>query len=229
MGGLTRLSTCDWPGQLAATVFCQGCAWDCPYCHNPGLRPTRAPGQSPVPVAWDSVLAFLSSRRGLLDAVVFSGGEPTLQPVLLEAVGEVRRLGFRVGLHTAGMNPEPLRQLLPSLDWVGLDVKAPFADYARITGVQQSGERALASLRHLLGSGVEYEVRTTWHPALLSLEDLCRLKEELGSLGVTHYVVQRFRSQGARPLLPAVKEFPELQKFTAQCAFSEAFLRFEIR
>ncbi len=223
MGGLTRLSTCDWPGQLAATVFCQGCAWDCPYCHNPGLRPARASARGSVLVSWGSVLAFLSSRRGLLDAVVFSGGEPTLQPALLEAVEEVRRLGFRVGLHTAGMNPEPLRQLLLSIDWLGFDVKAPFADYARITGVQHSGERALASLRHLLASGVEYEVRTTWHPDLLSLEDLYRLKEELRSLGVAHYVIQQFRYQGVRPLLPAVSAFPPLFDCSGE------FQRFEIR
>ncbi len=223
MGGLTRLSTCDWPGQLVATVFCQGCAWDCAYCHNPGLRPARTPAQGPGCVPWAKVLGFLSGRRGLLDAVVFSGGEPTLQPALLEAVAEVRRLGFLVGLHTAGMNPETLEQLLGSIEWVGFDVKAPFADYARVTGVRHSGARALASLRSLLSSGVEYEVRTTWHPDLLSLEDLYRLKEELRSLGVAHYVIQRYRSQGARPLLPEVSEFPSL------FAGSGDFQRFEIR
>lgn len=204
VGGLTRLSTCDWPGQLAATVFCQGCAWDCPYCHNPGLRPA----QGDQLVSWSSILDFLASRRGLLDAVVFSGGEPTLQPAILDAVKDACKLGFRVGLHTAGMNPECFVQLLPLLDWVGFDVKASFADYAHVTGIERSGDKALASLRSLLASDVPYEVRTTVHPALLSLDDMHKLKEELLSLGVTHYVIQCFRSQGARPeLLPSASEF----------------------
>jgi pyruvate formate lyase activating enzyme len=220
VGGLTRLSTCDWPGQLAATVFCQGCAWNCPYCHNPGLRPA----QGDKPIAWSSILEFLASRRGLLDAVVFSGGEPTLQPAILDAVEDVRKLGFRVGLHTAGMNPECFVQLLSLVDWVGFDVKAPFADYVRITGIEQSGEKALASLRSMLVSDVLYEVRTTVHPALLSLDDMRKLREELLDLGVTHYAVQRFRSQGTRPelLQPASEVF-------LPPTFGDRFSHFDMR
>jgi pyruvate formate lyase activating enzyme len=217
---MTRLSTCDWPGEIAATIFCQGCAWDCPYCHNPTLR--AAMGESPL--AWSGVLEFLSRRRGLLDAVVFSGGEPTLQPALLQAMAEVRGLGFRIGMHTAGACPERFAQALPLLDWVGLDVKAPFADYTRITGVEGSGEKALASLRSLLRSGVSYEIRTTLHPALLSPGDVRKLKAELLSLGVMHYVIQRCRPQGTRPgLLPSATEI------TLSPDFSDGFLHFEIR
>jgi pyruvate formate lyase activating enzyme len=193
VGGLTRLSTCDWPGQLAATIFCQGCAWDCPYCHNPALRPTRAER----PLAWSAILDFLERRRGLLDAVVFSGGEPTLQSALPAAVAAVRALGFRVGLHTAGMAPARFATLLPSLDWVGFDVKAPFEAYARITGVEHSGVQAQASLHALLASGIAYEVRTTVHPDLLSEDDLSRLKVQLLAHGVTRFVLQRFRPHGA--------------------------------
>lgn len=120
VGGLVPLSTCDWPGQLAATLFCQGCPWDCPYCHNPHLREIRA-GETLV---WRDLMTWLESRRGLLDGVVFSGGEPTLQAALPDAVREVRRLGFRIGLHTAGPYPKRLATLLPWLDWVGFDVKA---------------------------------------------------------------------------------------------------------
>jgi pyruvate formate lyase activating enzyme len=220
VGGLTRLSTCDWPGQLAATVFCQGCAWDCPYCHNPGLRPS----QGDQLVSWSSILDFLAGRRGLLDAVVFSGGEPTLQSALFNAVEDVRKLGFRVGLHTAGIVPERFVQLLPVLDWVGFDVKASFADYAHVTGVERSGDKALASLRSLLASDVPYEVRTTVHPAPLSLDDMHKLKGELLSIGVTHYVIQYFRSQGTRPeLLPSASEL-----FVPR-TLGVGFLHFDIR
>jgi pyruvate formate lyase activating enzyme len=190
VGGLARLSTCDWPGELVATIFCQGCPWDCPYCHNPHLRPTR---DSPA-LAWTDVLTFLERRRGLLDGVVFSGGEPTLQAALPDAIHAVRTMGFRIGLHTAGPFPERLAALLPSVDWVGLDIKARFGDYERTTGVPGSGDKALASLRHLLDSGVDYEVRTTVHPGLLSRIDLLDLMEQLSVLSVKRYAIQAFRA-----------------------------------
>jgi pyruvate formate lyase activating enzyme len=175
-------------------------------------------------ISWTSILDFLVNRRGLLDAVVFSGGEPTLQPAILDAVKDARKLGFRVGLHTAGMNPECFAQLLPLLDWIGFDVKASFADYVRITGVERSGEKALASLRSLLACHILYEVRTTWHPTLLSPDNMCKLQEELLDLGVTHYAVQHFRSQGSRTerLQPASEVFLPPN-------FGDGFSHFEMR
>ena len=192
VGGLTPLSTTDWPGMLAAVVFCQGCPWRCGYCHNPGLIPAR--GDKEIP--WEDVLAFLHRRQGLLDGVVFSGGEPTLQLELAEAMREVRALGFKIGLHTGGAYPRRLAEVLPLVDWVGLDAKAPFADYARITGVDGSGERALSSLEHVLASGVDHEIRTTVHPALLADADVVDLAQDLLARGVKRYVIQAFRSQG---------------------------------
>jgi pyruvate formate lyase activating enzyme len=147
-------------------------------------------------IAWPAVLDFLASRRGLLDAVVFSGGEPTLQVALQDAIADVGTRGFRVGLHTAGMAPERFAALLDTLDWVGFDVKAPFAAYPRITGIERSGEKALDSLRSLLASGIPYEVRTTVHPLLLGPPDLLELKAQLLDLGVENFVVQPFRAQG---------------------------------
>lgn len=194
VGGLTPLSTTDWPGMLAAVVFCQGCPWRCGYCHNPDLIPPR--GENEIP--WEEVLAFLHRRQGLLDGVVFSGGEPTLQASLPDAMREVRGMGFKIGLHTGGMVAKKLAAVLPLVDWVGLDVKAPFADYPRITGVACSGERALAGLEQLLASGVEYEIRTTVHPALLTDANLGELAHDLAGRGVRRYVIQAFRSQGCR-------------------------------
>jgi pyruvate formate lyase activating enzyme len=192
IGGLTPLSTSDWPGQLAAVVFCQGCPWRCGYCHNPDL----IPAQSASEIAWSDVLAFLRRRQGLLDAVVFSGGEPTLQAALPDAMREVHALGFKIGLHTGGMYPKRLAAVLPLVDWVGMDVKAPFADYARITGVKGSGEPVRESLELLLASGVDNEIRTTVHPALLADAEVVGLAHELAARGVRHYAVQAFRSQG---------------------------------
>jgi pyruvate formate lyase activating enzyme len=194
VGGLTPLSSTDWPGQLAAVVFCQGCPWRCGYCHNPDLIPAQAESE----IAWDDVIALLRRRQGLLDAVVFSGGEPTLQASLPEAMREVRALGFKIGLHTGGMYPRRLGAVLPWVDWVGLDVKAPFDAYGTVTGVDGSGAHAREGLEQVLASGVDYEVRTTVHPALLADDALATLARDLAVRGVKRYVVQAFRPQGCR-------------------------------
>jgi len=156
IGGLTPLSLSDWPGQLAAVVFCQGCPWRCGYCHNPHLIPPRAV----TSLEWDDVLAFLERRRGLLDAVVFSGGEPTLQPSLRQAMEEVKGMGYLIGLHTAGIVPRRLAEVLPLLDWVGMDVKAPFEEHERVTGKRGSASRARASRELIRASGVACEFHT---------------------------------------------------------------------
>ena len=194
VGGLTPLSATDYPGELAAVVYCQGCPWRCAYCHNPHLLPGAAVGG----IAWNEVLDFLRRRRGLLDAVVFSGGEPTAQPGLAQAMREARALGYRIGLHSAGIYPRRFAEVLPLVDWVGFDAKAPFdAAYERITGVRASGGAALESARALLGSGVDCEFRTTWHAGFLSLAELDRLTRTLAELGVRRYALQEFRDCGS--------------------------------
>ncbi len=162
IGGLLPFTTIDYPGCLAAVLFCQGCPWRCHYCHNRHLLPQK--GGSAVP--WQEVLALLERRQGLLDALVFSGGEATLQAALPEAMRRVRAMGFRVGLHTAGPYPERLRECLPLLDWVGMDLKAPFAEYERITGIAGSGAAAEESAALLRRSKVAHQFRTTLDPFL---------------------------------------------------------------
>ena len=225
VGGFTPLSSSDWPGMLASVLFCQGCAWHCRYCHNPDLIPS----QSESELAWEDVLAFLQRRQGLLDGVVFSGGEPTLQAALSDAMREVHALGFKIGLHTAGMYPKRLEAVLPLIDWIGMDVKAPFADYARITGVKESGAQVRESLQLLLESGVDHEIRTTVHPALLADEEVIDLAKELSACGVKRYAVQAFRSQGCRDesLCHNALRFQPLQQMGAKLA--GLFESFELR
>jgi pyruvate formate lyase activating enzyme len=189
VGGLTPLTTVDFPGELAAVIFCQGCPWRCRYCHNGHLLPVRAEGLIP----WVEVRGFLESRRGLLDAVVFSGGEPTLQRGLESAMREVRSLGFKVGLHSSGAYPGQLRPLLPLLDWVGLDIKALPEDYPAITRVPGSGERAWESLNLLLTAQVPLQVRTTVLPGRDSPAELRPLCDRLASAGVREHRIQRCR------------------------------------
>ncbi|MGW2232167.1 anaerobic ribonucleoside-triphosphate reductase activating protein, partial [Streptomyces formicae] len=110
------------PGRLVTTVFCQGCPWRCGYCHNPELLDARVPPAVP----WEAVASHLGRRRGLLDGIVFSGGEPLLQPGLADAARAARSLGYAVGLHTGGAYPRRFGALLAEglVDWVGFDVKA---------------------------------------------------------------------------------------------------------
>jgi len=189
IGGFVPFTATDYPGKLAAVVFCQGCPWRCGYCHNKHLLPARGATE----LRWEDILSFLGRRRGLLEAVVFSGGEPTLHAGLADAMREVKALGFEVGLHTAGIYPSRLAEVLPLVDWVGLDVKAPFDDYERVTGVTGSGRRARKSAELLIATGVAHELRTTVDTSRLGDEDMAQLRAEVTRLGTTRYVLQQCR------------------------------------
>lgn len=187
LGGMVPLTSIDFPGHLAAVLFCQGCPWHCRYCHNPHLLRTDVPSK----LAWAEVMRFLQERVGFLDGVVFSGGEPLLQPRLLDAILQVKALGFKVALHTAGIIPARLAKVLPYVDWVGLDIKAPFDAYKRVTGLAGSGFKAEESLDLLLAAKhVDYEVRTTVDPALLGKDDQEKLAKILQQRGVKRHTWQ---------------------------------------
>lgn len=186
VGGLVPFTTIDFPGRLAAVVFCQGCPWRCTYCHNPHLLP---PG--PGARTWPEVLDWLESRRGLLDGVVFSGGEPLLQRGLPAALADVRALGFATALHTAGIYPDRLAAVLPLVDWVGFDVKAPFTEYTPVVGCDGGGA-ARTALELLLAFGVPHEIRCTVPPELDDAA-LDRLRVELAALGAAPPMLQTCR------------------------------------
>jgi pyruvate formate lyase activating enzyme len=192
VSGLVPLTTNDFPGCLAAVVFCQGCPWRCRYCHNPHLQP-RTKGL----YEWNDIQQFLSRRIGLLDAVVFSGGEPTAQEeALCYTASKVDDMGFRVGLHTAGCYPEGIKRLLPLLDWVGLDIKALPDDYPQVTGIRNSALPAYQSLKLLLDAGINLEVRTTVSGRLTNEQNLLALARLLADMGVKNFAVQHFRKVG---------------------------------
>jgi len=192
IAGLTKLSTCDWPGHLAATVFLQGCPWRCDYCHNPSLQACDVAGS----VEWGEVLSLLDRRQGLLDAVVFSGGEPTRQPGLAQAIEQVRAKGFAVGLHTAGIYPSRLAEVMGLVDWVGLDIKALPSGYESITGIGTSAARAYESLDVVVESGVDHEIRITVDPTVHDEDHIWSLVRNLQERGALSIVLQEVRAMG---------------------------------
>jgi pyruvate formate lyase activating enzyme len=192
IGGVVPFTTTDYPGKLAAVLFLQGCPWRCGYCHNPHLHASRGEREHD----WPQTLRWIERRRGLLDAIVFSGGEPTSQPALVTAMRTVRRMGFAVGLHSGGAYPRRLAAVLPGVDWIGFDFKAPFGGYPALTGKEGSGAAAYASLDAVLASGVRHEIRTTVHPGLTPPSALVAMAEALAARGISNWVLQPFRAIG---------------------------------
>lgn len=218
IAGLVPLSTVDWPGRLAATVFCQGCPWSCTYCHNTAILDPTTPGAVP----FSALEELLARRSGLLDAVVFSGGEATSQHALVPAVSRVREAGFAVGLHTGGAYPSRLRALLgldredrprtaPLVDWVGFDVKAAPGGYEGLVGRSGAWAKAQQSLRMLRRSGIAHELRMTLTPALLG--QVGAVIDLIAELGGDALVLQRARADGTGAAFAAalarIPEWPE--------------------
>ena len=188
VGGITPFTTIDFPGRLAAVIFCQGCPWRCRYCHNRHLLESGEAGQ----YSWNDTFRWLETRRGLLDGVVFSGGEPLLQKQLPEAIGQIHQNGFEVALHTSGVYPERLSKVLPLIEWVVLDIKSPFDEYELITG-GGNRHRAKHSLIRILDSGKDFELRCTVDPLFFNPDNAGKMARQLMELGVSHLVLQPYR------------------------------------
>jgi pyruvate formate lyase activating enzyme len=158
-------SLSDYPGLVAGVVFTQGCNWRCPWCHNKGLLPLRARAGA---LSEKEVLGKLERRRGQLDGLVVTGGEPTLQKDLGEFIGAVRNLGFRVKLDTNGSNPAVVAELLKRrlLDFVAMDIKAPWERYTEAAGLAVDLAALQSTVRLLRESGISHQLRTTRWPGL---------------------------------------------------------------
>lgn len=191
IGGLTPLTTIDYPHHLSCVIYCQGCSWRCRYCHNPDMLVTNRESSHD----WHEILEFLERRKGLLEAVVFSGGEPLTQKHLLSSIQQVKNLGFKIGLHTSGSLPKRLEQVLPFIDWVGFDVKDIIDHVDAISQVKGSGENNWQSLKLLIDSGVEFQCRTTVHWQLIDTTRLTKLTQKLALLGISDYVIQFSRTE----------------------------------
>ena len=192
--GLQKLSMVDYPGKLAATVFTGGCNLRCPFCHN-ALLVTRL-GESPT-ITEEEVLSFLSGRKGLLDAMVLSGGEPLMHPDAIDFLEKVRKLGFAIKVDTNGCYPDALKAILDRglADYVAMDIKNCPEKYAETVGIPGfSPENVEKSLSLLRSSGIPYELRTTVVRQFHTPEDLDAIGRWLGDTPA--YYLQNFKDSG---------------------------------
>lgn len=162
VGGLQKVSLLDYPGKVAAIVFTRGCNWRCPYCHNPDLL-QHAPGSD---VRAHGILSFLAGRRGLLDGVVITGGEPTIHPGLVGFARSIKAMGFLVKVDTNGSDPGVLRRLLAArvVGYLAMDVKGTPERYPAIVRRPVEIEKIRQSIGVVMESGVDYEFRVTVLP-----------------------------------------------------------------
>ena len=198
--GLQKLSMVDYPGKLAATVFTGGCDLRCPFCHN-ALLVTRLT-ESPV-LTEDEVLEFLKKRQGLLDGVVLSGGEPLLQPGAADFLAMVRQLGYAVKLDTNGFHPQALAEILERglVDYVAMDIKNRREKYGDTCGVPGLDPAPVEESLHLLiGSGVDFELRTTLVRNFHTPEDLAAMGRWVAGFfpegTAPRYFLQKFVDSG---------------------------------
>ena len=204
--GWVRTSLIDYPGKIAAVLFTSGCNFRCPYCQNSELvlHPESLPEIDPA-----EIFQFLTRRRGLIDGVVITGGEPTLQKGLDDFMRKLKELGLAIKLDTNGYRPQVLRDLLERdlLDYVAMDIKASPAKYPLAAGVPIDVQRIEKSVRLILSSGIDHEFRTTVVPGIVAPEDV----EEMAKLitGAEKYILQQFRPQGTiEPRFREVAPYP---------------------
>ncbi len=201
VAGIVPFTSIDFPGNLATVVFFQGCPLRCPFCHNPELQVFSG---TTVGQSWDEVMTFLKGRVKLLDGVVFSGGEPLMSSEIIEKAKEVKGQGFKLALHTSGVYPERLREILPHLDWVGLDVKAPWEKYEGLCGRPNMVSQVQESVQILVKSGIDFEARTTCDPRHLTPTDILTIAKDLYKQGVKTYALQKYRTFDADKNPPSV-------------------------
>ncbi len=212
IAALTPFTTIDYPGKLSAVVFVRGCPWKCLYCQNPWMQSRIS---ETTDVSWEKVTELLVRRRGLLDGVVFSGGEPCVDPALPEAVKTVKSMGMSVGLHTCGAYPKQLAAIIGDVDWIGLDVKATLesAHYSSVVQAPKALEHFLESFELIRRSGVAYEARTTAHPDYLTPQEILQTAHWLCEHGCKNYALQIFRkAPGVETMLEnVVADYPGMK------------------
>lgn len=189
IAGFQRSSLIDYPAELSAIIFTQGCNFRCPYCHNPELVD---PKLFEKPLVEKEILDFLDKRKKQLDAVVITGGEPTIHNNLPDFIQKIKEMGYKVKLDTNGSNPEMLELLIKKklVDYIAMDIKAPLDKYPKITKVKIDIDKIKKSIGLIKDSSLKHEFRTTVVKSLLSFDDIAEIAKSIK--GVDLYIVQKF-------------------------------------
>ncbi|MBE7709740.1 MAG: anaerobic ribonucleoside-triphosphate reductase activating protein [Cyanobacteria bacterium SIG32] len=186
IGGIQKSSLLDFPNMISAIVFTKSCNFACGYCHNPELF------SSGVEHSTSEFFDFLDTRKGKLDGIVITGGEPCLQPDLIDFIRQIKLMGFLVKLDTNGSFPDVIQNLLDEnlLDYIAMDIKAPIEKYNKVTNSIISTDKIIASINLIMNSNIDYEFRTTVVKSQLNFEDF----EKIGNLikGAKKYYLQKF-------------------------------------
>jgi len=208
--GIQPQTLIDYPGNISTIVFTGGCNMRCPFCHNFELA-TEPEKFERIPE--DDVIAYLDERKGFIDGVVITGGEPTLwMPALKEFIERIKeKTGLLVKLDSNGLNPQALKELFPVIDYIAMDVKAAEKHYSDAAGVQVDMSKIRESIRRIMGSGVEYEFRTTVVPAYIP-------RDEFGDVvslieGANNYFLQQYTAMKKEGPLSKVYEPKILNEF----------------
>ena len=223
--GIQKLTLLDYPGKVACTVFLNGCNFRCPFCHNAELL---NPGIEPV-MTVDGLLAFLKKRRGVLDGVCITGGEPTIHPELPMLLRSIRELGFHIKLDTNGYRPKILKAILEQglVDYVAMDLKNSPTGYGEAVGIPEPDlSRVGESIRALMDSGVDFELRTTVVKPIHTIESIREMLEWLLSVTngkpVPRLFVQPFVDRDTVPVgglsAPTREELELFQEILTGCA-----------
>jgi len=189
IGALQKTSLIDYPGEISAVIFTRGCNFRCPYCHNPELVDKK---RYTTALEINEVLTFLENRKGLLDGVVITGGEPTIHGYLPEFLLKIKQMGYLVKLDTNGTNPAMMRRVidLNLVDYIAMDYKAPLGKYAEVVRSEVNVHHIVDSMEVIKNSGIRYEFRTTIVKELLTADDVQTIRHEIGS--GEKYCIQEF-------------------------------------
>lgn len=192
--GIQKLTLLDYPGKMACTVFTAGCNLRCPFCHNASLV-VNPPKESAY--SQEEIFSFLKKRKGILDGVAITGGEPLIQSDLEEFIVKTRELGYSVKLDTNGTNPEKLRKLIDNnlLDYVAMDIKGSKNSYSQCVGIPNYDTTKIEKSVEILKAGnIDYEFRTTVAKGLHTTQDIAEIGEWLR--GAKRYFLQGFEDSG---------------------------------
>ncbi len=179
----------DYPGEICAIVFTQGCNFRCPYCHNPELVNPEMYAEC---LTEETIFSFLAKRRGKIDAVAITGGEPTIQNSLIDFVTRVRKTGYLIKVDTNGSHPEVIEKLISMklLDYIAMDIKAPAGKFKNLTKSDISYHKITQTIELIMKSGIPYEFRTTVLKRLLDESDIVNIAHSIKNARL--YILQQF-------------------------------------